>query len=541
MKSLTQLVDAAACGADDACAVVRLGGLFYDERMGIKPNGFAERNAMINVGFIGCGRIADLHVLAYSGHPGARLYAICDPDPECLAQRRTEWQPEKAYTEYRALLDDPRVDAVEILCPYDRHEPVFLDAVRAGKHVACQKPMTTTLASARRMTEAARQSAKITKITEIYLQFPPIAMAKQLLEDGAIGEPLGLRINYISSPKGGWHVPARTYEQQVRIAALGLGLETFDHGHHEWATAWYLLGEAERVSAWIDTLNGVVDGPATVMWKGRNNKRYGVCDFMFAPDMPIPSKYYSNDEMYQLVGSKGIIMINRGTGELHDRPPLSLFDGAKWTHFPDLAGDWAQGFIGAGRNFIAAIEEKEQPLLSMEQGSEVLRFAMAVTLSARKRREVFLDELERPFPWCYNRWRRWREGRDCVVRPQRRTGWFSGGLAKYAPQAAELTLRLPERFDPAAAGEWECVIGLMLTGENGVGDASFALTVRQGRLEVTAGSMPENPDLRLTVRAGVWAALLLGKKRIETAIMQGMIQYSGDVEKALPLRAAFKI
>ncbi len=496
---------------------------------------------MINVGFIGCGRIADLHALAYRNSPEARLYAICDPDPETRMRRQAEWGPEKAYADYRTLLDDPRVDAVEILCPYDQHEPVFLAAVQAGKHVACQKPMTTTLASADRMVAASKQTKKVTKITEIYLQYPPIVLAKRLLEEGSIGDPMGLRINCISSPKGGWHVPARTYEQQVRIASLGLGLETFDHGHHEWATAWHLLGDVERVSAWIDTLNGIVDCPATVMWKGRGNKRYGVCDFLFCPDLEIPSKYYSNDEMYQLIGSKGLILVNRGTGDLFDRPPVSLFDGAKWTHFEDVQGDWAQGFIGAGRNFIAAIQGREQPLLTMEQGREVLRFAMAVTLSARKRREVFLDELDHPMPWWYAWRRRRRERRDCVVRTQTRGRRLFGDYAKYAPQARELTLRLPERFDATAAGEWECVIALTLTGENGVGDGQFGLTVRQGRLDVMADALPENSDLSLTVPAGVWAAILLGKKRIETALMQGMIRYSGQVEKALPLRSAFRI
>lgn len=497
---------------------------------------------MIKVAFIGCGRIADLHYLGYKDSAEACLYAICDPDTPRREARQRAWGVEKTYSDYRDLLADPEVDAVEVLAPYDLHEPIVIDALRAGKHVACQKPMTTSLASADRMVAAGRDSGKVFRLTEIYLTYPPIAFARRLIDEGRIGEPLGLRINYIASPIGGWEVPAQTYEQQVRIAGKGFGFETFDHGHHEWATAWYLLGEAERVSAWIDTLNGVVDGPATVMWKGRDNKRYGVADFMFAPDLRIPTKYYSNDELYQVIGSKGVIMINRGTGEMMDRPPVSLFDGDRWTHFEDVPGDWALGFTGATQNFIDAIQGQAKPLLSGEEGREILRFALAITASASKRREVYLDELDHPLPFLYNLRRRLRERKDCIVGPRRKS-WnpFAGKLEKYAPQAHDLTLRLPDRFDAAAAGEWECSMALELIGEAGVATECFGLAVQGGQLTVTPGVFPEDADLKLHIKAGVWAAVLLGKKRIEMAIFQGLLKYEGKVEMALPLRAAFRI
>ncbi len=497
---------------------------------------------MINVGFIGCGQISQLHQRGYQNNPDARLYALCDSDEDRLNARKAEWGAEATYTDYRAMLDDPKVDAIEVLVPYDFHEPVVIDALKAGKHVACQKPMTTSLASADRMVAAGKQTDKIYKVTELYVTYPPIVLAKQLIDEGAIGEPLGMRINYIASPKGGWEVGAQTYEQQVRVAAQGFGLETFDHGHHEWATAWFLLGEAERVSAWIDTLNGVVDGPATVMWKGRDNKRYGVCDFMFSPDLVVPSKYYSNDEIYQVIGSKGFLMINRGTGEMMDRPPVSVFDGDKWTHYEDVNGDWGQGFVDSTHNFVNAILGNAEPLLTGDEGREILRFGLAVTKSAITRKEVYLDELDHPFPWLYN-WRRWRkERKDCVVRPRSRLEkLFAGKTAQYAPKAHDLTMGLPERFDGEAAGEWDCSIALELIGEGSVVTENFGIAVSGGKLEVTPGVFPESADLKLHIAAGVWAALLLGKKRIEAAVFQGLIKYEGEVEKALPLRSAFKI
>lgn len=493
---------------------------------------------MLNVGLIGCGRIADLHARGYANNPDARIYAVCDSHEGRLAARKAEWGAEKAYRDYRELLADPKLDAVEVLVPYDTHEAVVAAAAAAGKHIACQKPMTTSLASADRMIAATRNANVLFKVTEIYVTYPPIAFAKKLIDDGAIGDVMGMRINYIASPVGGWKVEAHTYEQQVRIASQGFGLETFDHGHHEWATAWYLMGEAERVSAWIDSLNGVVDGPATAMWKCRDSKRYGVIDFMFAPELHIPSKYYSNDEIYQIIGSRGFILINRGTGDMIDRPPVSLFDGHHWKHFDEVEGDWGLGFEYSTHNFVNAILGREKPLLTGEQGREVLRFALAMMKAARLRREVYVDELDQPWPWWYAQRRRLRERRECIVRPKRRA-LFGGRLEKYAPQAHELTLALKERFNPDAAGDWQVVIALELTGEGGVADERFTIAVHDRQVDIQSGVWPETPDLTLHVRAGVWAAMLLGKKRIEMAIVQGLVKYEGKVEKALPLRGAF--
>jgi len=498
---------------------------------------------MLNVGFIGCGRIADLHALGYQDNPNARIYAVCALDAGQAEARKAQWGAEKAYTDYRDLLNDANVDAVEILTPYDTHEAVVVEAAAANKHIACQKPMATSLAEADRMIAATRAAGVLFKVTEIYVFYPPIALAKKLIEDGAIGDPVGMRMKFIGSPIGGWDVPPATYEQQLRIAARGLGLQTFDHGHHMWATARHLLGDVERVCAWIDSMDGMLDAPATIMWKCRDGKRYGVCDYMHAEDLRIPTKYYANDEWFEVTGSRGLLLVNRATGELTDRPPVSVFNGHGWTHYEDVAADWSEGFIAATHNFIAAIQGREPPRLTGEEGREVLRFALAITASASKRREVYLDELGRTFPALYNWRRRRRERKDVIVGPRRRSLWdrLAGDTAKYAPQAQELTERLADRFDPTSVADWECVVGLHLTAEGGVKDMAFGVFVKDGTLEVRPGEVPDNAVVTLRMPAGTWAAILLGKKRLETALFQGKIKHEGRGEEALRLRSAVKI
>jgi predicted dehydrogenase len=348
---------------------------------------------MIKVGIIGLGRIADLHRLGYVDNPEACIHAVCDVDPEAVEKRRGEWQTARGYLDYHELLADPDIDAVEILTPQTVHEPMVIDAARAGKHIAVQKPMTISLEGAERMLDAVAQANITYKVTDNYLFYPPIAFAKRLIDEGVIGEPCMLRMKFVGGLwKGGWAVPAETWAWRLEEVMKGRGLQTFDHGHHMWAVAWYLLGEIERVVSWIDTTLGVIDCPAVIMWKYKAARRYGVCDYSQATDLAIPSKYYSCDEWFEITGSRGILLVRRCTGNLQDGPAVSLYTNDGWTHH-DVESDWSAGFRLATRNFIGAIQGTSAPLLTGQQATEILRFAFALRRSSDERREVCLDEL----------------------------------------------------------------------------------------------------------------------------------------------------
>jgi predicted dehydrogenase len=274
---------------------------------------------IINVGIIGCGRIADLHYPGYCNHPGARIYAVCDSRSEIAEQRCREWKAVVHYTDYREMLQDPELDAVEILTPHKLHEAMAVDAARAGKHIAIQKPMTIDLKSADRMLAAAGAGI-VLRITDNYVFYPPIVLARKMIDDGVIGTPTNLRIKMISGISGGWDVPASAWEWRLAENAAGRGMQTFDHGHHLWTTAWFLMGPIERVTAWIDSIDGVIDSPAVVMWKYSKGVCYRMCEYAHATEMKVPSRYYANDEWIEITGSRGIILINRCTGNLKDGP-----------------------------------------------------------------------------------------------------------------------------------------------------------------------------------------------------------------------------
>jgi predicted dehydrogenase len=345
----------------------------------------------INVGIIGCGRIADLHALGYEGNAEARIYAVCDTNPSAAERRKGQWKAQRAYTNHLDLLADPGVEAVEILVPHAAHEPVMVDAAKAGKHVALQKPMTNDLASADRILAAAEEAGIVFKVTDNYMFYPPILLAKRMIENGEIGTPTNLRIKFVSAGSGGWEVPDASWEWRLHEAAEGRTLQTFDHGHHLWATAWFLLGEVERVVSWIDSADGILDCPSVIMWKYREGTKYGMCEYCHCQNLTMPSKYYSNDEWLEVTGADGIIVIQRCTGNLVPGPAVSTFTAKGGKHYSDVDSDWAAGFKGATRNFVSAIKGEAAPLLSGREGREILRLTLAIHESSKLRREVVLD------------------------------------------------------------------------------------------------------------------------------------------------------
>ena len=75
------------------------------------------------------------------------------------------------------------------------------------------------------------------------------------------------------------------------------------------------------------------------MWKYKDAARYGMCEYSYATDLNIPSKYYANDEWIEITGTRGLIVIHQCTGNLAESVGLSFFNGEGWQHFTDIKTD----------------------------------------------------------------------------------------------------------------------------------------------------------------------------------------------------------
>ena len=146
---------------------------------------------IVKIGIIGCGGIAkNKHMPALSKLPNVRMVAFCDIIPERaeMAKQKFGTEDAKTYVDYKELLADKEIEVVHVLTPNREHAQITVDALYAGKHVMCEKPMAKTAADARRMYEAAVATGKKLTIGYQHRQKAQSIYAKKYIESGALGE-----------------------------------------------------------------------------------------------------------------------------------------------------------------------------------------------------------------------------------------------------------------------------------------------------------------------------------------------------------------
>ena len=149
----------------------------------------ASPNAAIGVGCIGLGTRGGDLLNAAASLPGLNVVAVCDVyGPHRQKGIDRSRNPEvKAYVDYRELLADRNVDAVIIATPDHWHCPMLLDAVEAGKDVYCEKGLSRTLAEAKRMRDALKQSNVVFQLGHQARQSTAAMQAKELIAQGLLG------------------------------------------------------------------------------------------------------------------------------------------------------------------------------------------------------------------------------------------------------------------------------------------------------------------------------------------------------------------
>ncbi|MDB5053014.1 MAG: oxidoreductase [Bacilli bacterium] len=148
-------------------------------------------NKKVRVAIIGCGGIANgKHIPSLSKLDTVELVAFCDIIEERAAAAAEQIGNEgiKVYTDYKALLQDKSIDVVHICTPNKSHAVITIDALEAGKHVLCEKPMAKTAEEARAMVEAAKRTGKKLTIGYNNRHRPDSVYLKKVCERGDLGE-----------------------------------------------------------------------------------------------------------------------------------------------------------------------------------------------------------------------------------------------------------------------------------------------------------------------------------------------------------------
>ncbi|MGB4703800.1 MAG: Gfo/Idh/MocA family oxidoreductase [Candidatus Saccharicenans sp.] len=151
----------------------------------------------IRWGILGCAAIAEkAFIPAIKKADGAELLAISSRDAEKAKDWAARFGLKKAFGSYEELLSDPEIDAVYNPLPNHLHHPLTMAALRAGKHVLCEKPLALTAAEVREMFAEAEKNHRLLMEGFMYRFHPRLKRALELIESGAIGEPLLVRATF---------------------------------------------------------------------------------------------------------------------------------------------------------------------------------------------------------------------------------------------------------------------------------------------------------------------------------------------------------
>jgi len=204
----------------------------------------------VNIGIVGAKFMGRAH--SHAWHDVEQFYdlpvrpvmkAACDIDPQSEKVFADRYGWESFETSWEKLVEREDIDIIDICTPNRFHGPVAIAAARAGKHVICEKPMAMTVAEARAMTRAVKESGVTNMVAFNYRRVPAIALAKKLIEDGKLGKLFHFNAVYYQD----WLVdPQFPYVWRHDKVAAGSGAHG-DMNAHTIDLARYLVGEITAV------------------------------------------------------------------------------------------------------------------------------------------------------------------------------------------------------------------------------------------------------------------------------------------------------
>ncbi len=357
----------------------------------------------VKVGIIGCGGIANgKHMPSLRQVEGVEMVAFCDIIVERAEKAAREYgTPDaKVYTDYKELLRDESIEVVHVLTPNRSHADLTVDALYAGKHVMCEKPMAKTAADAKRMLDAAKETGKKLTIGYQHRQKVQSQYAKQYIGTGAVGDIYYANC-YAIRRRGtpNWGVFLNEYEQGggpiIDIATHSLDLTLYLMNNYEPAM---VLGKTHKClehpeagNVWGD--NGVSTTPleeaATAMIVMKNGATIMLeTSWALNTDTPI------EEGSCRLCGTRaGLSIINNELKinkiELDRESNTSVNLGAGGVAF--YSGASATPPVTEARNWIASVVNDTDPVVLPEQAYVVSQILEAIYESSKSGKAVYFE------------------------------------------------------------------------------------------------------------------------------------------------------
>jgi predicted dehydrogenase len=333
----------------------------------VQPTMPEEAMTRVRIGLIGGGGIADAHIRGYRAFAETVLpAAVADALPE-VAQRRAAELGVPAHTDYRQMIAQAQLDAVDICLPHHLHAEAIVTAAEAGLHVLCEKPICLTRTEAETVKAAVSQNRVTLMCAHNQLFLPTVTKAMELLGSGTLGGLYQVRAidcfrNDFDPHTMGWRASALTSG----------GGELIDTGYHPTYLMLELAGAAPvEVVAMLATHRlTFAEGEDSAQLLVRfDNGVVGQLATSWAFDPP------PGTERFSVVGANGTLRGSETslTLTLNGRPS-QIFDFDPVDTYVAEIGHFAASLIGRSR-----------PLHTEREGIEVLQMLLAAYESARTR------------------------------------------------------------------------------------------------------------------------------------------------------------
>jgi len=327
----------------------------------------------VRLGVVGLGRLGKRHAenLAYRV-PGAVLVAACSPLEEERAWAREALPEPHLYENYADLLADPEVDAVWLVTPSSLHAQQIVDALHAGKHVFCEKPLSLDLAECERvLAEAARYPHLQATIGFMRRFDPSYRNAFDMVEAGKIGRPFLVRSQTTDKND--------TDGFFVRFAATSGGI-FLDCTVHDIDVARWLLGKprAKRVFA-----AGAIALHEGLREFGDVDNGVAICEFeggKLAMFYASRTQAHGNDTHSEVIGTGGALAIGRNPRA--NRVEIYDATGVRNECTPSFFDRFEEAFLHEARAFVAAVrgggQGRGQGGATLEDAVEATRIGVAM-------------------------------------------------------------------------------------------------------------------------------------------------------------------
>lgn len=313
----------------------------------------------LRIGMIGAGNIANMHIDSYKNVPNAEVVALCDIDEARLKKTAQKYGITKTYTSVTDMLNNEQLDAADVCVWNCNHAKCAIEALNAGLHVLCEKPMAYSAKEAEQMLQAAEKNNKLLMIGFVMRFANEALVSKEFISKDYLGDIYHSKATYLRrhGAPGGW----------FSNKALSGGGPVIDLGVHVIDITRYLMGNPEPVSVYAVTHDKLKNRPSLkndVGWKpdgASDDDIYDVEDFATAiirykdgSTTLLETSFSLNGEpctKRELFGTKGGIKIENDfkiytelEGYLSDiTPDMSLIKGNsdmftnEMAHFVDCA------------------------------------------------------------------------------------------------------------------------------------------------------------------------------------------------------------